>query len=411
MPDYEEKLLALLCGRYRSSKKDSGTNRNNRRTLIKPKDLYRDYDHNDGDMDHIEAVNLAAEKCRDMGFITFEMKGFSNEISVIYLVDARIDDVEQYLSSTFHYETKHDKLQYVTGMIARYGGRGPVADRECHRLQASLDKNCVPKQYMQTEDVLKALVFIEENRRPLYIREASMLIYGSSKYLEENCLDTVCRLLRDHLKRPCGDDELPDEILAEYGILKEKQKLCLKGDVTVIKSGVKTELGTFPGGIEFYADELEQIAQITVHGARLISVENRTAYLRCQAKDTVFFYLGGYANRFQRDFLKAVYRQNPTIEYMHFGDMDAGGFFIHEHLCRVTGISFKLLAMSIDVLKDARYAACLLPLTDNDRKRLRTLAKQETYRDVAEYMLERGVKLEQEIVSYYGEFANEYRSI
>ena len=55
--------------------------------------------------------------------------------------------------------------------------------------------------------------------------------------------------------------------------------------------------------------------------------------------------------------------------------------------------------MSKEELQDVRYADCLLKLSANDRKRLKTLAEHEMYRDVVRYMLEEGVKLEQEIVS------------
>ena len=84
---------------------------------------------------------------------------------------------------------------------------------------------------------------------------------------------------------------------------------------------------------------------------------------------------------------------------MHFGDIDAGGFYIHENLCKITGIPFRLWRMSVEELKDSRYAECLLKLSANDRKRLKALAEHEMYRDLVQYMMEHDVKLEQEIVS------------
>ena len=57
--------------------------------------------------------------------------------------------------------------------------------------------------------------------------------------------------------------------------------------------------------------------------------------------------------------------------------------------------------MSRTELEDARYQACLQPLTEQDRVRLQSLAGQEPYRELAEYMLKKNVKLEQEIVSFF----------
>lgn len=401
MHDFDEKMLVLLVELYRKSKKDSGTGRINRRTQIKPTKLYDGYDRNDGDLELINAINEIAGKYQEKGFLTFEMKGFSNEISTIYLVDEKVEEVEQYLTEHYRYESKHEKMKQVEGIIAKYSGYSPVADRECARLQACLDKNVVPKNYEQTEEVLKALVFIERNEQPLYVREASMLIYGSSKYLEENTLDVVCGLIRKFKERPCEENELWDEILSDYHIVTEKQKICLKGNLSIVKAGKTFELGGFRSGVEFYADELEEIEQVLVHDQRFITVENKTSYLRCKEADTSYFYLGGYANRFQRDFLKKIYEDNPGTCYFHFGDIDAGGFYIHENLCKITGITFGLYRMSVEELQDSRYERCLLKLSVNDKRRLKKLVENKVYEDVVRYMLEQDVKLEQEIVSYF----------
>ena len=399
MHNYEEKMLTTLVELYRKSKKDNGTGIINRRTQIKPTKLYTGYNRNDGDLDEINGINEAAAKLRENGFLTYEMKGFSNEIAAIYLIDGKVEDAERYLTEKYGYESKHEKIKQVEGIIKRYSGYSPIADLECAKLRASLDKNTVPKNYAQTEEILKALIFIEGNEQLLYVREVSMLIYGSSKYFEENTMDAVCGLLRKYHGRPCEEHELFDEILREYHIVAERQKLCLKGNIVLVKKGRTIELGDFRNGVEFYADELDGIERIVVRDRQLMTVENKTSYMRCHDENTSYFYLGGYANRFQREFLRKVFDDNPEIAYLHFGDIDAGGFYIHENLCRITGIPFGLWRMSKEELQDVRYADCLLKLSANDRKRLKTLAENEMYRDVVQYMLKEDVKLEQEVVS------------
>lgn len=194
-------------------------------------------------MTQIEAVNQAAMHCRQMGFLTFETEKFSNEIRNIDLVDEKIEELEAYLEQTYHYESKASKRQYVEELIAVYSGRSPAAELECRKLRQALEKNRIPPKYQQAKDLLKALVFIENNREELFLREASMLIYGDSKYLEEAMLHPVCKALREFLGRPCGEDELEDEILEEYHIRREKQKLCLKGDVMLQNAGKELEIG------------------------------------------------------------------------------------------------------------------------------------------------------------------------
>lgn len=401
MINYEKKLLEALTDKYRQSKKDRGTNVIRRRTKLNPTQLYKNYIRNDADMAQIEALNQAVFQCSEKGFVTYDTEGFSSEIQSIYLVDEKIGEIEQYLEEKYGYEPKSVKRQYVEELIAAYSGRSPAAEKECEKLRQALEKNRIPARCHQTEDLLKALVFIETNEKALYLREASSLIYGDSKYLEENTLGPVCRALRDWLGRPCGETELEDEILEKYHITREKQKLCLKGSVTVRISGKELELGLLPDGIELFAAELRRIERIEIRTPFFTTVENYTSWLRCGGSEETFFYLGGYATRDQRDFLKKIYSDNPDLTYRHFGDIDAGGLYIHEHLCRVTGIPFQMYRMSPRELEDARFQSCLRPLTEKDRVRLKSLEKQEIYRELAEYMQKRGVKLEQEIVSYY----------
>lgn len=165
--------------------------------------------------------------------------------------------------------------------------------------------------------------------------------------------------------------------------------------------GRELDVGALEYGLEFAAEETAKIERIEIRAEEFLTVENKTSYLRCPAGAAVVFYLGGYANRFQRDFLKKAYQYNPGISWRHFGDIDAGGFFIHEHLCRVTEIPFQMKYMSKKQLQDERFFSCLQKLKTTDRTRLKSLAGKAAYQEAAAYMLEAGVKLEQEIISYY----------
>lgn len=401
MAEYKEKMLILLVEKYRDSKKDSGTNVIRRRTSISPSQLYQKYSNNDGDIEQIEKINQAATECRAAGFLEYENNGFSSEIAKIYLMDEKVDEIEAYLESACHYESKRKKKKYVEEIITRYSGLSPVAEQECQKLQEVLDKNKTPKNYTQTEEILKALTFIERNNTLLYVREVSMLIYGSSKYFEENTLESVCLLLRSYENAPCKEGELLNEILGRYYIIPEKQKICLKGNITLLMAGKMLELETMKDGIEFFTEDMESLEQVVVHTPEFRTVENKTSYYRCQDQTASFFYLGGYATRYQRDFLKKVYQDNSKIQYWHFGDLDAGGFYIHDHLCRMTGIPFGLYGMSVAQLRDERFSGCLQPLSDHDRRRLKSLLSNELYREAVVYMLANNVKLEQEIISYY----------
>ena len=96
---YEKKLLVGLVEGYRKSKKDTGENRTNRRTKLKPEKLYNKYHSNAGDYEKISAINDTVQKLKDKGFVTSEYESFGTDLTGIYLVDDKIDEIEEYLAS------------------------------------------------------------------------------------------------------------------------------------------------------------------------------------------------------------------------------------------------------------------------------------------------------------------------
>lgn len=388
-----------LVDNYRRSKKDTGDNKTNRRTRVKPEKLYKKYQANDGDFDVITAINnTVAELCR-IGFLTCYQEKFGTSLQCIYLVDEQIEQVEDYLHKKYAFIPKGMKKDDVQNMIAKYHDLSEICGMECDRLLKELDFNKIPNDYETLPKVLDAVAFIENNRTELFVREVSMKVYGDSKYFEENTLVQVCQMLRKYKNKPCNIDELMDEILSDYMIKKEPQKFSIKGNFILSIDGKKLDFSVFPDGIELDTNSLKKIDCIKVETQKFMTIENRTSYLRYSVPDTVTFYLGGYANRFQRDFIKKVYEYNPSIEFLHFGDIDAGGFWIHYNLCEITGVNFKTFCMSKDELSQKQYESCLHRLTDNDTVRLQELKEMRVYADTIQYMLQHNVKMEQEIIS------------
>ncbi len=93
--------------------------------------------------------------------------------------------------------------------------------------------------------------------------------------------------------------------------------------------------------------------------------------------------------------------QLPQVEWLHFGDIDVGGFEILFDLRKKTGIPFWPYRMdAAELMRGRAYAR---ELTEHDRKRLKELLQKEEIRDLEWYetlvlMQELGVKQEQECV-------------
>ena len=128
-------------------------------------------------------------------------------------------------------------------------------------------------------------------------------------------------------------------------------------------------------------------------GEVVITIENLTTFNAFNCENSFAIYLGGYHNTSRRNFIKKVYEQNPDKQYLHFGDINAGGFYILQHLRNKTGIAFVPYCMDVKTLKaNLQYTK---KLTENDKERLSALAETE-FGETVEFMLEYNCKLEQE---------------
>lgn len=394
----EEKILVFLVEAFRKSKKDTGDNQNNRKTRLNPEKIYSKYRSNEGDFERITEINNVVKALSDKGFVVAETEKYGTMLKSICLVDERIIEIESFLSGKYGYVPKDAKIKAMEDLIHKYSNASTICYKECELLQEKLNARIVPKNIYELEDIFKGVAFIENNREDLFIREVSLKVYGDSKYFEEKTLEPISNLIRKYYDVPVEDGSYNGEILRTYHIYKEPQKISIKGEAVIRINEIDVDISGFSDGIEFAVDELNTIEKIIIKASSFMTIENRTSYLRYKPDDAVLLYLGGFVNRYQRDFIKIVFDCNPNVNYYHFGDIDAGGFWIHHNLCEVTGVRFELFSMSIKELMNPNYKGCLHELSKNDLIRMRELATIFEYQNVINYMIKHNIKLEQEII-------------
>ena len=161
--NYEEKILTYLVDNYRKSKKDSGDNKTNRRTQVKPEKLYKKYNANDGDFEEISKFDQAVEYLSKLGFICSVKETFGTQIQCIFLVDERIQEAEKYLAERCGYVSKDMQIEKLRNLVGKYKSASPICEKECARLLESITERKVPKNIDELDDVLKAIAFIENN--------------------------------------------------------------------------------------------------------------------------------------------------------------------------------------------------------------------------------------------------------
>ncbi|MCD8068772.1 MAG: DUF2220 domain-containing protein, partial [Lachnospiraceae bacterium] len=121
------------------------------------------------------------------------------------------------------------------------------------------------------------------------------------------------------------------------------------------------------------------------------------------APETRAINLGGYHNKVKRGFLIQLYEccKNENVTFIHFGDIDCGGFQIWRDLREKTQIPFQTGWMDMETyLSHLQYGKAL---TSGDRERLKRMAQDPYFakqRELFWMMLEKGIKIEQECVRH-----------
>lgn len=256
----------------------------------------------------------------------------------------------------------------------------------------------------KTKRILTALSCVEKNTESCYIREFSIRHFGDSKVFKGllGVLGKIIRLFRTEF----ADMDIY-QILAEYNIYHTPDYVYLKGEGFLDfqkGKGSGINLAYLEQGIGISGADIENV-RILGKGKveKVITIENLTTFFRWQEKNSLMIYLGGYHNSVRRELLCRVHQALPEAKYFHFGDIDVGGFEIYRDLCGKTEIPFQTYHMGI--LELQHYQEYTKKLTDNDRKRLNRLMEKEwsgqkEIEQVLQYMKKKGVKLEQEIVSW-----------
>ena len=289
-------------------------------------------------------------------------------------------------------------------------GEIPITREFARYLQERLNNHQPVKEYIElsnikdTRRLFEALLSVEKNRKPCYIREFSIEHFQDSKYFERIKNQVAKIFRRFHSEYDSMDTT---EILAEYGIYHTPNYVYLKGDVMVMIDGEPIKLRTLNQGLGISGEDLRKVTFSDLSRIKqVITIENLTTFFRWHEPDSLIIYLGGYHNGIRRTLLKKIYQELPRISYYHFGDIDAGGFSILKDLRNKTGIPFQMYHMDIETLKYyERYGKVL---TESDRMRLKEMEKDEELQEVVSYMLLHNVKLEQECVGLERDFYSKF---
>lgn len=354
-----------------------------------------------------EDIHACVRELENRGFVQIVWKkGKENHIlQKVILQEMEIAAVYQYLGRCKKADKIMEAKELLLQCLKEYNT--PICRAFLKRMYARLEENKSIKAYLDIYDsekagrLISALYFIEENENECYVREFSILHFGDSKCIE-GMLGTIGKIIKEENNHFANMNIY--DILAEYSIYHTPNYVYFKGNGTVQFEGDRIHLQNFSNGIGIPGEAISSMQLLEAQDIqKVITIENQTTFFGWKEKNAIIIYLGGYHNEVRRKLLQVLYAQLPSAKYLHFGDIDCGGFEIYEDLCRKSGISFETYHMDLPTLK--QYEQYAKPLTENDRKRIQQLQlKKQTkepkfiYQDVLDYMLQKNIKLEQECI-------------
>ena len=223
--EYKKEIIDGLLKKYNIRYAKNITT--NRRIILKPTEVYKDYAKNNADISEKQGINEAVSVLTDMGFITADYLKFSDDIEKIYLSEEKLDAIYEYLKEEYSVIPQSTISKRVHEIVEKYICTGEIVNKYCESILAQIeDPRCilVPEQI---EANLKMFSFLEKNKEHLYVREASVLVYGDSKWFENNNYEEVCTFMRTATGRIREEGERNDAILSFFYVTPAEQEIFI----------------------------------------------------------------------------------------------------------------------------------------------------------------------------------------
>lgn len=401
LKDIQSETIHSLLDKYEKSKTFLGENQVNQKFSRRITELFPKY-QDDAEYDFFCDVNEALNELQKAGLISVHYQ----RAGIIKSVELNLSQLKQ-CYELVNRKSRKEEYDWILEVMGQFQ-KCTVLDAYFDAQRVKISKNQKVEYFdgkkQEFWDLLTLVELICTNEEEQFVRDFSVRHFSDSKRVE--ALANKAQALMYQY----GEYQDRDSVLEECGIVKTPTYVCLKGNGRIILGGQIIDLSKLNGDMALSTASLKELDKIEILGECVVTVENLTSFHDYNGMKDFVIYLGGFHNTTKRKFLVYLYEQNRDKEYMHFGDIDAGGFYIYEHLKLKTGIPFKTLHMNVETLK--KYSSQTKTLTQVDRRRIESLLKKldvkykgsktdTDYREVLRYMLDNNCKLEQEVL--YGE--------
>lgn len=407
--DYKKIILNKLLDKYEKSK--SYVKSTNRRIMVKVEEI-KEYDLENYEQKllfHETLKELKLKKIVDFNYLKYEEGNILDKIWLekenivnAYIEAQRENPKENYVVILERLESENFKQEWLRNFCEHIKNYMLENQKECQLLS-----------FGQFEDILKALEEIDKmqsinNAGTILKRIFSINCYNDSKYFEKNIEKNIIGIVKKFYFEENGDIELKDDdILKEVGIIKYPEIIEFCGNMRCTVKGKIIEFSDTTEGSYINGNailNLENVELIAVD--KIIWIENKANYIDyiLNKKPNEFvIYHGGFYSPIKGNFFKKIYEASTKllnhITYLHWSDIDIGGFEIFTRLKDNVAREVEPYKMDNDTLVKYKYKWSYFNEKYKDRLyKLRNCEKYCMFFDVIDTMIEHNCKLEQESI-------------
>ena len=297
----------------------------------------------------------------------------------------------------------------MLGILLKYKYKNDIVDNFISYIEERVRYNKSVKQYLDITDlndtinVLNGLVSVLDNKDDIYIRVLSVKVYNDSKLLE-SYKNKISKIINDFSDKSNYYDT--DSIFEEYHVLKNPRQIRIKGNIRILVGNDSVNIGCFKDGLGISSKDLCNIefsSECDIN--KVITIENLATFNNYEEENSILIYTGGFTSSSVISMIKTLKNNlckeiNTNIKFLHWGDIDCGGFKIYKHMQESSGIEFKPMLMDINTFE--QYKIYGKDLTKNDIINLNIMRKDLNFKifwDVIDNMLNDNKKIDQESIS------------
>ena len=393
MEKFSKELLEGLLSKYqRSVLSKNGSAKNISIKYNFDNKIFKDYK----DYRQVGTIEAQLKYLEDNKFIKIQKDRNDNILSVSLEV-SEIENIYKLLNIENPAKILTNILEYLKSFNATGVARDFIKE-EIEYIQSNFKYH---KQLYDNVDelhnLLKCLNEIQKIKDEIMERDFSVRLFNDSKIFALRYKTKTINILKQYKSEL--KDFSDEEVLKEFNLIKNSSYVLVKNNLNFQINKQIINLNKF--GFEFSLSDsmIKDMKILPSNFESVITVENLTSFKTLKDKNSVVIFLSGFNSHTKQMLLKKIYEKYSNKKYLHFGDIDVGGFRIFNHLKYSTKIPFEPYRMGISELKGNKTH--LKQLTSNDIKNLHSLKNDSQYdlfKEEIDYMLENNVKLEQEVL-------------